>query len=221
MRKILCLFLVFLFTPHIFTFNETNIDIRPIVIIDPGHGGTDGGAIGLHDVPEKHLNLSTSLKLYDLMLLSGYDVKLTRNTDDDTDGESGFNKKQDIYTREALGNASPQAVFLSIHMNSSTSSNDKGFQVFYGRKNSESPILAEYIRNEMAESNLATRIRELKAAPDTVYLMKNLQNPCVLIECGFMKNTEDFALLSDERYRQKLALVFLSATNKYLNKNRE
>ena len=69
----------------------------------------------------------------------------------------------------------------------------------------------------MTESNLATRMRELKAAPTTVYLMKNLENPCVLIECGFIKNDEDFALLSNEKYRQKLAMVFLSAVNEYLS----
>ncbi len=220
MRKILCLLLLLLFSPHIIAFNETNKSVRPTVIIDPGHGGADGGAIGLHDVPEKHFNLSTALKLYDLMLLCGYDAKLTRNSDDDTDGEAGFNKKNDIFSREELGKKYPEAVFLSIHMNSSTSVKDKGFQVFYGNKNSESYSLGEYIYKGMSESNLATRMRELKASPTTVYLMKNLKNPCVLIECGFIKNAEDFALLSDEKYRQKLAMVFLSATNGYLTAKR-
>lgn len=217
MRKILCLLSIISIFSHNFAFYETNNYVRPVVIIDPGHGGTDGGATGLQNISEKHFNLSTAMKLYDLMLLSGYDAKLTRNSDDDTDGEAGFNKKKDILTRENLGKEYPDAVFLSIHMNSSTSSMDKGFQVFYGSKNPESVSLAEFIHKEMSACNLATRMRELKAAPNTVYLMKNLPNPCVLIECGFIKNNEDFSLLSDEKYRQKLALVILSATNKYLS----
>jgi len=218
MRNILCLLSIVLFSSHCINPYETIIIEKPIVIIDPGHGGVDGGATGLKNISEKHLNLSTAMKLYDLMILTGYDVKLTRNTDDDTDGEIGFNKRSDILNRENIGNNYPEALYLSIHMNSSTSSKDKGFQVFYGNKNENSLLLAQSIYDEMYKSDLATRMREVKVAPNTVYLMKSLKNPCVLIECGFIKNVEDFALLSNSVYRQKLALIFLSATNNYLSK---
>lgn len=219
MRKILCLLSLFLFSSHIFTFNETFTEPKPIVIIDAGHGGTDGGATGLYNASEKHFNLSTALKLRDIFLLAGYDVKMTRTTDDDTDGHEGFSKTEDIYNREALGKEYPNAVFLSIHMNFSPASRDKGFQVFYGIKNEQSKILAEKIHEKMTESSLATRMREVKATPNTVYLMKHLENPSVLIECGFLGNKEDFELLSDEKYRQKLALIFFAATEKFLSEN--
>ena len=154
----------------------------------------------------------------DIFILAGYNVVMTRTTDEDTDGKDGFHKREDILAREELGKANPEAVFLSVHVNASPASADKGFQVFYGVKNEESKILAEEIHQLMTEYQLATRMREVKAAPKTVYLMQNLKNPCVLLECGFIGNQEDFALLTDENYRQKLALIFFTATEKYLNK---
>ncbi len=219
MRNILCLLSILLFSPLFFTFNETVSGIKPIVIIDAGHGGTDGGATGLHGISEKHFNLSTSLKMRDIFLLAGYDVKMTRTTDDDTDGHEGFNKSEDIFARENIGKEFPEAVFLSVHMNFSPASRDKGFQVFYGTKNQQSKVLAEYIHSKMTDGGLATRMREVKRTPDTVYLMNHLQNPCVLLECGFLGNEEDFALLSDEVYREKLSLIFFAATEKYLSES--
>lgn len=215
MRNILCLLSILLFSPLIFTFNETIDNIKPIVIIDAGHGGTDGGATGLQGVSEKHFNLSTAMKMRDIFILAGYDVKMTRTMDDDTDGHEGFSKTEDIYARENLGKEFPEAIFLSVHMNFSPASRDKGFQVFYGKKNDLSKTLAEYIHSEMTDSGLATRMREVKKNPETVYLMNHLENPCVLLECGFIGNEEDFALLSDEVYREKLALIFFTATEKF------
>ena len=217
MRKLLCLFLVFLFTPQICAFAAANSPARPLVIIDPGHGGADGGAVGLAGAAEKHFNLSTALKLADLMTLSGYEVLLTRTTDDDTDGTPEFNKRQDILAREALGRTYPQAPFISIHMNSSASPNDKGFQVFYGTQNAASKDLCAQVYTQAEKSNLTTRLREQKAAPNTVYLMQNLPNPCVLAECGFIRNAQDFNLLSSPVYRLKLAMVLLAAVNGYFN----
>lgn len=219
MRKILCLLSFLLFSSQIFTFNETIAIPKTTIIIDAGHGGTDGGATGLQGVSEKHFNLSMAMKMRDIFILAGYDVKMTRTTDDDTDGHEGFNKTEDIHAREALGKNYPDAVFLSVHMNCSPSSQNKGFQVFYGTKNENSKILAEFIYNKMTESGLSTRMREVKKSPDTVYLMNHIENPCVLLECGFIGNNEDFALLKDPLYRQKLAFTFFAATEKYLEEN--
>lgn len=229
MRKILCLLSVLLsisicchfFVSHLndSNFAKANASLpysdsesRKTVIIDPGHGGEDGGAIGIGGLSEKHLNLSLSLKMRDLFILCGYDVIMTRTTDDDTDGQEGFHKRDDIMNREAVAKENPDALFLSVHMNASPSARDKGFQVFYGTKNPESKILAEEVHSLMTASGLATRMREVKASPDTVYLMKAIENPCILLECGFMGNEEDFALLTQADYRQKLAFVFTAAT---------
>lgn len=228
MRKILCLLPAVMFysffCPFFDTFNcdvyeDTNVSITEklydTVIIDPGHGGDDGGATGIGGISEKHFNLSVAMKMRDIFLISGYNVEMTRTEDCDTDGKIGFHKKEDIFNRKSLGDKYPAAVFLSVHMNASSSANDKGFQVFYGTSNSKSVFLADGIRNLMLNANIATRIRELKQTPDTVYLMKNLKNPCILLECGFVSNKEDFELLSESSYRQKLALIFFSASNTF------
>ena len=237
MRKILCLLSVLLsisiccyfFVSHLNDLNSSKVNTylphsdsesKKTIIIDPGHGGADGGATGLKGLSEKHLNLSLSMKMRDLFILCGYDVLMTRTTDDDTDGQDGFHKRDDILNREAVANENPEAVFLSVHMNASPASRDKGFQVFYGWKNPKSKTLAEEIHSCMTECGLATRMREVKIAPDTVRLMKSIENPCILLECGFIGNEEDFALLTQPDYRQKLALAFVTATVNYF-KNSE
>ena len=103
----------------------------PDFIIDPGHGGADGGAVGIDGTYEKDLNLDLSLKLAELFYLADIDFVMTRSTDDDTDGDSSsFLKREDIFARVDLAAKYPSAVFVMIHMNSSTGVNDKGFQVF-------------------------------------------------------------------------------------------
>lgn len=216
MRNILCLLFVVLCLLSLCGNGTATAARIHAVIIDPGHGGTDGGASGIGDIAEKHFNLSLSLKLRDIFVLSGYSVIMTRDTDDDTDGETGFNKKQDIHNREAIADNNPKLPYISIHMNYSLASRDKGFQVFYGSQNSESRVLAEAVHLYVENSGLANRMREVKAAPDTVYLMQNMVNPAILVECGFLGNDEDFALLSDAAYREKLALVLYAAADAYI-----
>lgn len=184
----------------------------PEFIIDAGHGGADGGAVGIDGTNEKDLNLDVALKLSDLFYLAGVGHIMTRTSDCDTDGDpSSFRKRDDILTRASLAAEFPSAVFVMIHMNSSTGANDKGFQVFYGHKSPESENVAKKIYSAVSGSELSNRMREVKKAPSSVYLTETVENPAVLVECGFISNTEDAALLTDECYRQKLALVLLSA----------
>lgn len=220
MRNFLCLLAVILYSSPLFTEIDKIKPHNYTVIIDPGHGGADGGAEGLADMSEKYYNLDISLRLRDIFLLAGYEVVMTRCDDGDTDKEEGFNKKKDILAREKLADEYPDSIFLSIHINSSPASRDKGFQVFYGTENEDSKALAEALHQLMTEKNLATRMREVKKAPESVYLMQNIENPCVLLECGFISNEEDVALLSDKKYRQKLAMVFFAATEKFIDKER-
>lgn len=181
------------------------------VIVDAGHGGSDGGAVGLGGTAEKELNLDTAKKLAAFIELYGIPVVMTRTDDNDTDGNSAsFNKKQDIHNRLSLAEQYPESFFLSIHMNYSTGTADKGFQVFYGHKNDYSITLAEEIFNAVKNSGCANRMREVKKAPSTVYLMKNISSPAVLVECGFISNEADCEKLYNENYRMKLAFILFS-----------
>ena len=210
MKNFLLIMLIFLFFPVFSVSSDAkNTNIDKTVIIDAGHGGADCGAIGLDDVYEKGLNLSTSLAMRDICELCGYDCILTRETDDDTDGDtSSFNKTADIFARRDLGNANPDALFVSIHMNYSTGPADKGFQVFFGNNGEE---LAQRIYDAVNRAEMTNRMREVTRAPSNVYLMRKVNIPSVLVECGFISNREDCGLLYERSYRERLALVLFSA----------
>ncbi len=190
----------------------------PVIILDPGHGGEDGGAVGISGSVEKDLNLDLAKKMAELFSGAGYEVILSRSGDEDTDGRDGFYKRKDILARLALAEQYPNSVFISIHMNSSTSEKDKGFQVFYGLKNGRSSELAEAIYASVFKNMEVTRLREVKKAPETVYLMKNLTIPAVLIECGFISNRSDATLLNDPAYRENLAFVLYNGIVDFIEK---
>ncbi len=204
---------IFCFYTPVFAEAETyRAGTEPLFIVDAGHGGADGGAVGVDGTYEKDLNLDLSLKLAELFYLADIDFVLTRDTDDDTDGDpESFVKRSDILARAECAEKYPSAVFIMIHMNSSTGVNDKGFQVFYGHLSEKSEDIAKTVYEAVSSSGLATRMREVKKAPSTVYLTKNIANPALLVECGFISNADDCALLTDGVYRQKLALVLFSA----------
>lgn len=177
------------------------------VIVDAGHGGEDGGAVSISGKCEKDFNLDTSLRLSEALENMGYKTVLTRSSDCDTDGKEGFHKREDILSRLDFTEKYPNSIFVSVHMNSSGSETDKGFQVFFGTKNEKSKLLAQSIYSAVAEKAYVSRLREVKKTPDSVYIMKNSKVPSVLVECGFISNKTDEELLSDADYRKDLAYV--------------
>ena len=186
------------------------------IIIDPGHGGSDGGASGTDGTPEKELNLSVALKLRDLFQAAGYNTVLTRETDTDTDGIDSFDKTKDILNRISYAKKYPNSIYISVHMNSSGSTMDKGFQVFFGWKNGNSKKLAESIYNMIDKAEVVNRLREVKKSPDSVYILRNVTVPAVLVECGFIRNREDFVLLNDDEYRKTLAFILFCGIVDYI-----
>ncbi len=196
--------------------------IHPIrtVIIDPGHGGADGGATGIGGVVEKDLNLQISLKLRDLLRVSGYDVVMTRETDRsiDTVGDSlAQQKKSDMRNRLQLIRQTPNALTLSIHQNHYEASSVSGAQMFYGGKNRESRLLAESIQKRFVQNLQKENDREIKQAGKDLYLMYYAESPIVLVECGFISNPIESALLSDDTYQNKVAFTIFSGMLDYLN----
>lgn len=203
-------FVLFLSFTVVMAGFAVSANIPPVIILDPGHGGEDGGAVGISGSLEKDLNLDVAQKMAEHFSRAGYEVVMTRSGDCDTDGKEGFFKRRDILARLGLAETYPNSVFISVHMNATTSSSDKGFQVFYGKNNSRSRTLAEAVYSAVFKNGEVTRLREVKKAPETVYLMKNLKIPAVLIECGFISNRADENLLKNPAYREKLAFVLYS-----------
>ncbi len=195
----------------------------PTIVIDPGHGGEDGGASASSSVLEKDINLAISLKLQKLLESSGFHVVMTRTTDesigDKTLDTVRERKVSDLHNRLKIIEAQGDCVFISIHQNHFTESQYSGAQMFYSTKNAVSKDLAESIKSRVVELLQPENERETKPATDSIYLLWNTKMPAVLIECGFLSNQSEAAKLNDKTYQQQMAFAIYSGMLDYLHSN--
>lgn len=186
---------------------------RPLVL-DAGHGGEDGGAVSLTGVPESQINLAIVLKLRDVLGLYGVDPVVLREEDVSLHDESADTlrekKRSDLKNRVAAIEAVEGGTLLSIHQNTYTSSRYHGSHVFYAPTEG-SQELAEHFQNRIKAALQPENERAVKRIPDTVYIMNHVTCPAVLIECGFLTNPEEEALLRDEDYQRRLSAVVAAA----------
>lgn len=193
--------------------------VRPVIIIDPGHGGIDGGAVGINGSVEKEINLQISEKLRDMLELGGFDVVMTRETDisihDDTAKTTKEKKTSDLHNRMAIIESNPGSIFVSIHQNKFTLGSSKGAQVFYGPKNSESEALANLIQESIVSQVQNDNSRVVKKAGKNLYLLYYSETPSVLVECGFLSNSEDNKNLENPQYQDKIAFSIYMAIVEY------
>ena len=180
------------------------------VVIDPGHGGEDGGAVSPDGVQESHINLAVSKQLRDLLCFAGVQTVMTREEDvticDEGLGTIRARKASDIRNRVAIVNGTENAVLLSIHQNSLPSSTvTHGAQVFWNQQEG-AEALAEAIQTSLNGSINVGNEKHTKQIPPTVYLMNHVTVPAVLVECGFLTNQEETRRLQDETYQRALAV---------------
>jgi N-acetylmuramoyl-L-alanine amidase len=189
------------------------------VIVDPGHGGIDGGAVGVDNIVEKDINLSIGLKLRDLLEAHGVDVIMTRETDISIHDDSAKTTKQiktsDLRNRMKIMEENPDALFISIHQNKFQKSSSSGCQVFYGANNLESEYLAQAIQKTVCEAIQKDNSRQIKAATDELYLLDKTKNIAVMVECGFISNPDEARLLISEDYQKKLAFCIYAGLVRY------
>ncbi len=186
------------------------------VLIDPGHGGIDGGAVGKNGTLEKDLNLTLSLELKDALSKEGYKVTLTRDKDLLTYENGSKNKKRaDTKHRLTIASDMPEALFISIHMNYFEDSSAKGSQIFYSVKNPESKKFALILKDSLNKHADKKNTREIKEAYPNIYIMRNVKNPAVLLECGFISNREEEKLLNTKEYRAKIIEAICEAIKNY------
>ncbi|WRS28115.1 N-acetylmuramoyl-L-alanine amidase [Oscillospiraceae bacterium MB08-C2-2] len=192
----------------------------PVIILDPGHGGQDGGAVGVDKIVEKDINLSIALMLRDQLEISGFTVVMTREDDRSIhdEGIKGAKKQKtsDLHNRLSIMNSYPNALFLSIHQNQFGDSRSNGIQIFYSPNNEESKELASTIQQNMVEMLQPENKRLQKSAGKNLFLMYEAQCPAVLIECGFLSNRTEAYKLADPEYQSKLAFVTLCSVLEYL-----
>ena len=179
-----------------------------VFVIDPGHGGIDGGATSCTGVLESQLNLEISLRLNDLIHLLGYETCMIRTTDESvyTQGETIAAKKvSDLKHRVQMVNEAENAVLISLHQNQFSDSRYSGAQVFYA-KDEESRKLAQQLQSAFLQTINPDSHRKIKKA-EGIYLLEHIQSPGILIECGFLSNPREEAALRSDAYQKKMCTV--------------
>lgn len=182
----------------------------PTVVIDAGHGGRDGGAVGEDGTLEKDLNLQIARVLSELLKVSGYNVVMTRNEDVmlSTEDSVGSAKLRDLKKRLMIASSYPEAVTVSIHCNKFPSEDCRGLQVYYS-DNETAKALAVGIQESTVSLLQPENHRKAKLADSSIYILDRAKTPSVLIECGFLSNTEERERLKNADYQRALALAVL------------
>lgn len=193
------------------TFNDNGGGQR-IVVLDPGHGGSDWGAIGPTGVSEKSVSLAVSLKAQKLLTNAGYRVVMTRTTDVDV-AAPGVPDAAELQAR--VDKAPPNAeLFISVHCNAFSNGNANGMETYHAPTAVKGSRLARLLNEELARLG-GLNNRGVKAA--RFYVMTHSQCPASLIELGFITNPREEQLLASSDYQQKLAQAITNAVNRYFN----
>lgn len=200
--------------------SSENVKSMPTIVIDAGHGGEDGGAVSESGVLEKDINLSIANDTYALFYLLGFDVKQTRKTDIALDnGEDTIRKRKvsDMKKRLEIFNSSEENTIISIHQNKFSESKYHGTQIFYSPNNPKSKQLADSIKYSVKGLLQPDNERECKKADSGIYLLKNTNNPAVIVECGFISNGEECKNLLDSLYQKQMAYSITAGFLSYYN----
>lgn len=191
---------------------------KKIVLIDPGHGGMDGGAVSKNGTIEKHINLSIGIKVKEELKKLGYKVVMTREDDKGLYSDNGTvreKKREDLNNRCKIREKSKCDIFISIHLNTFPESKYYGAQVWYSDNEGSqklASILQENFRKYIDQENK----RQEKPAKDQYKILRNDNNvPSVIVECGFISNSEEETKLKDEKYQKKIAESISKSVDDY------
>jgi N-acetylmuramoyl-L-alanine amidase len=199
----------------------TQLDSSKLILIDPGHGGIDGGAVSKIGTIEKYLNLSISLKVRDKLKALGYQVIMTREEDNGlyTEGRNIYKmKKDDLNNRCEMKKNSNCDLFVSIHQNFFRDSSCYGPQVWYS-SNNESCTFAHIVQENL-NYDLGYNKRLEKLAVNDYKVLRCYTNiPSLIVECGFITNPIEEAMLKTEIYQDKIANSIVKSINEYYDSN--
>lgn len=195
------------------------IDYKKIIILDAGHGGEDPGAIGVNGKYEKNLNLEIVLEMGKQFEEKGYVVVYTR-TDDrllytEDENIKGIRKISDLKNRCKVAERYPDSIFVSIHMNSFGSKKYSGLQVYYSTVNGDSADLAGKIQDKV-KTDLQPENNRVTKKGDGMYILENISNCAVLIECGFLTNSAECEKLSQKEYQKQLSFSIVCGIIEYI-----
>lgn len=233
---ILGIITMFIFTYAITIFNINNsskndnesiatvalpVDSK-VIVIDAGHGVPDEGAESSNGTTEAESNLKIALKVQNLLEQSGATVILTRSDENaiyDIDSNTLKQKKiSDIHNRVKIGNESSADIFVSIHLNKIPQKQYWGWQTFYKAECEEGQKLATSIQNNLNES-IQKDNKRVPLKIDNIYIIKHVEIPTTIVECGFLSNQEEEQLLLTDEYQNKLAWGIYTGIMDYFYQN--
>lgn len=191
-----------------------------VIVIDAGHGVPDEGAESSNGTSEAETNLKIALKLQSLLEQSGATVILTRSDENaiyDIDSKTLKQKKiSDLKNRVKIGNESSADIFVSIHLNKIPQQQYSGWQTFYKSSDENSMNLARTIQSSLNES-MQKENNRVAMKLDTIYIVKNVEIPITVVECGFLSNPEEEQNLLNDDYQNRLAWGIYSGIIDYFN----
>ncbi len=200
-------------------FSQKTEDSRSVIlIIDPGHGGEDGGATSCTGVLESTFNLQIAQRINDMVRLLGGKTQMIRTEDVSiyTCGNTIAQKKiSDLKERVRIVNEADNVVLISIHQNYFSDNRYKGPQVFYGKTGS-SEEFARLMQRDLNQYAAIGNTRQQKPA-NNVYLLRNIKKTGILIECGFLSNYDEEALLRTDKYQKRLSGIIACSYICYIN----
>lgn len=198
------------------TANSDGAVGKGVIVIDAGHGGDDPGMIGSSGINEKILNLVYAKKLKALLEAEGYQVVMTRETEDGLyDADASNKKAQDMQRRVAVINESSPLAAVSIHQNSYPDASVAGPQVFYYEHSVEGEKLASCIQTAL-NTELNIMRQRMHKGNTSYYILKRSEAVTVIVECGFLSCPEEEARLQEEAYQDKVAQAICDGVLAYL-----
>lgn len=235
-KRIIVMMCMIFISLYAFSFKIANEDImlnkktietvstpvtNKMIIVDAGHGTPDEGAESSSGTTEAQINLQIALKLQNLLEQSGSTVILTRHDENeiyDVGNDTIREKKvSDMKNRVKIGNESSADIFVSIHLNKIEQTQYYGWQTFYNKINENSKELANCIQEGLNQTMQKDNDRT-PAQLNTVYLMKHVEIPITIVECGFLSNPEEEKLLQEDDYQDRLAWGIYNGINDYFQK---
>lgn len=187
----------------------------PVLVIDPGHGGFDGGAIAVNGVRESDINLAIAVKLGALAEFCGIRTVMTRTDDSRRTDLLSYSEHEDLVNRARIVNAVPDAVLISIHQNYYPTTQPWGGQVLYA-DDPESARLGRMVQTNMVEQLQPENRRLAEPASPKLFLTSHVDCPAILVECGFLSNYNEMERLMEEPYQTALAVVMLASYLQFL-----
>ena len=195
------------------------VDNSRVIILDPGHGGEDSGAVAGNGSLEKDLNLAIAKLMKAEFEKQGYTVIMTRSEDkmlySDSENIKGMRKLSDLKNRVKLAEEYPGATLVSVHMNSFGASKYSGLQVYYQPNKEDSRLLANAIQSRVQATLQPENDRRVKSG-EGIYILEKSTLNSVLVECGFLTNPKEAEKLCQKEYQNQLSFAIVCGIIEYI-----